>query len=125
MNVEKVNNGRFLGALGFLGFLGFLAFTGTRHGEWTRFAWLSLPSLLSLGVFLPWDKAKVKVAVNPCRKGYLGALGFLGFLGFLGSTNPDMATLAVLAILAGISTQADGTPQKTRPPRREPSRSAL
>jgi len=105
MSTEKANNGRFLGALGFLGFLAFLAFTGTHHHELTRLAWVSVLSLVSLGVFIPFDKARVRVPVNPCNKVYLGFLGFLGCLAFLGGPNPDMAMLAVMAALAGMSTQ--------------------
>lgn len=112
MSTEKANNGRFLGALGFLGFLGFLAFTGTSHSEWTRLAWLSLLSLTSLGVFIPFDKAKVKVPVNHRRKSYLGYLAFLSCLAFLGTANPDMAILTAMAVLAGLSTQPDGAPSK-------------
>ncbi len=125
MSTEKANSGRFLGALGFLGFLGFLAFTGTGRNELTQLAWLSLPALVSLGVFIPFDKTRVKVPVNPQRKGYLGALGFLGCLGFLGSPNPDMAMLALMAALAGLSTQPDGAPHKPTPARGDPSSSTL
>jgi hypothetical protein len=128
MKTEKAYNGRFLGALGFLGFLGFLAFTGTSYSEWTRFAWLSVPSLVSLGVFIPFDKAKVKVPVNPRRRGYLGVLGFLGCLGFLGSANPDMAGLAglaAMALLAGMSTQPDGRIDRAMQPKGELSGNTL
>jgi hypothetical protein len=119
MNTGKANNGRFLGALGFLGFLAFLAFTGTRHQELTRLAWVSVLALASLGVFIPFDKAKVRVPVNPCKKGYLGFLGFLGCLAFLGGPNPDMAILAALAIMAGMSTQPDGTCDRNPQPKAE------
>ena len=114
MSTERANNGRFLGALGFLGFLAFLAFTGTRHHELTRLAWVSVLSLVSLGVFIPFDKAKVKVPVNPCHKVYLGFLSFLGCLAFLGGPDPDMAILAVMAAMAGMSTQPDGARSKIR-----------
>jgi hypothetical protein len=106
MGTEKANNGRFLGALGFLGFLGFLAFTGTSHSEPTRLAWLSLLSIVSLGVFIPFDKARVKVAIDPKKKKYLGFLAFLGFLSFLGNSNPDLAINAVFAAVAAYAVQS-------------------
>jgi len=105
MNTEKGNNGRFLGALGFLGFLGFLAFAGTSHSELTRLTWLSFPSIVSLGVFIPFDKAKVKVAIDPKNKTYLGFLVCLCFLGFLGNSNPDLAINAVFASAAAVALQ--------------------
>ena len=115
MGTERANNGRFLGALGFLGFLGFLAFTGTRYSELTRLAWVSFLSLISLGVFLPFDKARVKVAVDPHRKKYLGFLGCLGFLGFLGSSNPDLAINAAFAVAAAMAGQAVKTCDRQLP----------
>jgi predicted permease len=109
MSTERANNGRFLGALGFLGFLGFLAFTGTGHSELTRLAWVSLLSLISLGVFIPFDKARVKIAVDPKKKVYLGSLVFLGFLSFLGSTDPEAAVMAVFAAMAGTAVNSSKT----------------
>ena len=122
MNTERVNNGRFLQAIGFPGFL---AFAGTRHSELTRLAWFSLLSLVSLGVFIPFDKTRVKVPVNPHKKGYLVYLAFLGCLAFLGSVNQDMAILAAMAALAGLSTQPDGTRSKPMPAPGELSASTL
>ena len=106
MSTERANNGRFLGALGFLGFLAFLAFTGTRHSELTRLAWVSVLSLVSLGVFIPFNKAHVKVAIDPQKKKYLGFLAFLGFLSFLGNSNPDLAINAVFAAAAAMAVQS-------------------
>jgi hypothetical protein len=115
MSTERANNGRFLGALGFLGFLGFLAFTGTNHGELTRLAWVSLLSLVSLGVFIPFDEARVKVAIDPARKKYLGSLAFLGFLGFLGRPDPDMAINAAFAIMAAMAVQSGKAADRNLP----------
>jgi len=106
MNTERANNGRFLGALGFLGFLGFLAFTGTRYSELTRLAWVSLLSIVSLGVFIPFDKARVKVAIDPQKKKYLGFLAFLGCLSFLGNSNPGLAINAVFAAVAATAVRS-------------------
>jgi len=107
MSAERANNRRFLGALGFLGFLTFLAFTGTRYGELTQLAWASLLSLISLGVFIPFDKARLKVAIDPRKKRYLGFLACLCFLGFLGTSNPELAINAAFASAAGWAVQAD------------------
>jgi len=106
MSTERANNGRFLGALGFLGFLGFLAFTGTRYSELTRLAWLSFPSVVSLGVLIPFDKARLKVAIDPRKKKYLAFLAFLGLLSFLGNSNPDIAINAVFASVAAMALHA-------------------
>jgi hypothetical protein len=83
-----------------------LAFTGTRYSELTRLAWVSLLSIVSLGVFIPFDKARVKVAVDPQKKKYLGFLVCLGFLSFLGNSNPDLAINAVFASMAGMAVQS-------------------
>lgn len=115
MSTERANNGRFLGALGFLGFLGSLGFTGTSHSELTRLAWVSLLSIVSLGVFIPFDKAKVKVAIDPRKKKYLGFLAFLGFLSFLGNSNPDLGINAVFAAVAANALQSYKTADRQLP----------
>lgn len=118
MSIERANNGRFLGALGFLGFLGFLAFTGTSHSELTRLAWLSFLSLISLAVLIPFDKARVKVAIDPQKKKYLGFLVCLGFLAFLGNSNPDLAINAVFAAIAATAVQSVKTASRQLPANR-------
>jgi hypothetical protein len=119
MSTERANSGRFLGALGFLGFLGSLAFTGTRYSELTQLAWVSLLSLVSLGVFIPFDKARVKVAIDPRKKKYLGFLAFLGFLSFLGNSNPDLAINAVFAATAAMAVRT-GKPSDRHLPANQP-----
>ena len=96
--MNQANDGRFLGLLGFLGFLGFLSFQDSpEYSHLAALAGLSLCSLGSLLVFVPRRRSKVKVAIAPKRKEYLG---------FLGSPNPGGAGLAGLAIMSGLAIDA-------------------
>ncbi|MFC1760630.1 hypothetical protein ACFL6U_00950 [Planctomycetota bacterium] len=101
---QKAHNSKFLANLGFLGFLGFHGFLGTNNYQhlavWAR---LSVLSLWSLGVLIPFDASKVKAPIDPRRKRYLAALGFLGFLGLLWSPNPADGQLAFLAFLSHLT----------------------
>lgn len=108
--MERVNNSRFLGALGFLGFLGFTGFLATENYQHLmKLAFLSLPAVVSLLVLVPSDSSKVKCPVDPKKKPFLLFLFFLGFLAFLGTGTPVLATLACLATPAVLACTATKT----------------
>jgi hypothetical protein len=113
--MEKANNSKFLKMIGFMGFLGFLGFQPTGYSYLVKLSWISLLSLASLLVFVPFDKSKVKVPIDPKRKRYLACLGFLAFLGFLASSNPQIAIVAFMAIASNLAVDS----QKQRRQRRK------
>jgi len=95
---QRIQNPRFLAALGALGFLGLLGFDNPAVQQWAKLSWFSVLSLLVLLPTVDVNSKWANYRLHPRRKWMLVFLPFLGFLGFLGTEYDALYGLAFLAM---------------------------
>ncbi|VGO17927.1 Alkaline phosphatase synthesis sensor protein PhoR [Pontiella desulfatans] len=100
MKKQRIQNPRFLAALGFFGFLGLLGFDNPEVQRWAKLSWLSVLSLLVLLPTVNVESKQANYRLNPRRKGLLAFLVFLPFLGFLGTGYESLVGVAWLSMVS-------------------------